>query len=301
MQVLILGNSQDAHAARVKQELSAKGYSAHYLDTNLFPTSLSISWQPDSGEGYLHLTAEDKLAFKDVLSVYWRNLASISIPDLSDATLQRTAYNDSMSLLRTLVQALPARWVNSWAAYQFHKDKPLQLHKAAQLGVSIPVTLISNNPEEIRQFAQSQPQLIFKPVTGGVHTQWVTESLLEIERLKKVLSFCPVTLQEYIPGTNIRTYVIGESVYSAEIATRALDFRSDEDAQLIPVELPPAIKEQSIAIANAFFLEWTGIDWRRKPTGEYIFLEANPSPMFLHFENKTGFPLTQELVNLLIS
>ena len=300
MQVLILGNPQDAHAAKIKQELSAKGIAAHYLDTNLYPTRLSISWQPDLGEGYLHLSAEDKLAFQDVKSVYWRNLASISIPNLSDTTLQTTAYNDSMSLLRTLIQALPARWVNSWAAYQFHKDKPLQLRKASQLGVTIPATLISNNPEEIRQFAKAQPKLIFKPVTGGVHTQWVTESLLERERLKKVLSLCPVALQEYIPGTNIRTYVIGESVYSAEIATTALDFRSDKDAKLIPVELPPVIKEQSIAIARAFFLEWTGIDWRRKPTGEYVFLEANPSPMFLYFEDRTGFPITQELVNLLI-
>ena len=301
MQVLILGNSQDAHAARVKQELSAKGIAAHYLDTNLFPTRLSISWQPNSGEGYLHLSTGNKLAFKDIKSIYWRNLNSISIPKLNDATLQRTAYNDSISLLRTLIQALPARWVNSWAAYQFHKDKPLQLRKAVELGVKIPATLISNDPEEIRQFARTQHKLIFKPVTGGVHTQWVTESLLEMERLKKVLSLSPVALQEYIPGTNIRTYVVGKSVYSAEIATSALDFRSDTDARLIPVELPSTVKEQSIAIANAFFLKWTGIDWRRKPTGEYIFLEANPSPMFLHFEQKTGFPITQELVNLLIS
>lgn len=301
MQVLILGNSQDAHAARVEQELSVKGIAAHYLDTNLFPTSCSISWQPDLGEGYLHLSTGDKLAFKDVKSVYWRNLASISIPNLGDATLQRTAYNDSMSLLRTLIQALPARWVNSWAAYQFHKDKPLQLRLASKLGVTIPATLISNNPELIQQFATRQPKLIFKPVTGGVHTQWVTKSLLETERLKKVLSLSPVTLQEYIPGTNIRTYVIGESVYSAEIATSALDFRSDKDAKLTPVELPHAVREQSIAIASSFFLKWTGIDWRRKPTGEYVFLEANPSPMFIYFENQTGFPIARELVNLLIN
>jgi glutathione synthase/RimK-type ligase-like ATP-grasp enzyme len=54
------------------------------------------------------------------------------------------------------------------------------------------------------------------------------------------------------------------------------------------------------AIAKAFFLEWTAIDWRLKPNGEYVFLEANPSPMFLHFERQTGFPITQELVKLLI-
>lgn len=48
-------------------------------------------------------------------------------------------------------------------------------------------------------------------------------------------------------------------------------------------------------------LEWTAIDWHLKLTGEYVFLEANPSPMFLHFEQQTKFPITESLVNLLLS
>jgi hypothetical protein len=48
-------------------------------------------------------------------------------------------------------------------------------------------------------------------------------------------------------------------------------------------------------------LEWTAIDWRLKPTGEYVFLEANPSPMFLNFEHQTGFPIIQKLVKLLMN
>ncbi len=47
-------------------------------------------------------------------------------------------------------------------------------------------------------------------------------------------------------------------------------------------------------------LEWTAIDWRLTPQGEYVFLEANPSPMFIQFERRTSFPITQKLVNLLI-
>ncbi len=45
-----------------------------------------------------------------------------------------------MSALRTMLQACPARWVNSWQAYQFHKEKPLQLRQVQQLGVKIPET-----------------------------------------------------------------------------------------------------------------------------------------------------------------
>ena len=121
------------------------------------------------------------------------------------------------------------------------------------------------------------------------------------ERLFLALRLSPITLQEYIPGTNIRTYVIGNSIYSAEIRSNFLDFREDPIAKLIPIELPEAIKQQCQAIAKALMLEWTAIDWRLKPTGEYIFLEANPSPMFLHFEQQTGFGITPRLVKLLLN
>lgn len=40
----------------------------------------------------------------------------------------------------------------SWEAYQFHKEKLLQLDSACKLGVAIPSTLISNDPEDIRAF-----------------------------------------------------------------------------------------------------------------------------------------------------
>lgn len=199
------------------------------------------------------------------------------------------------------LQACPARWVNSWQAYQFHKEKPLQLSKAKQIGVTIPATLISNDPQQVIDFAQEQEKVIFKPVYGGAHAQFVTKSHLDAKRLSLALSLSPVTIQEYIPGTNIRSYVIGDSVYSAEIRSNSLDFREDLQAELIPVEVPESVQQQCRAITKALMLEWTAIDWRLKPTGEYVFLEANPSPMFLHEERQTNFPITQQLVKILIS
>ena len=52
-------------------------------------------------------------------------------------------------------------------------------------------------------------------------------------------------------------------------------------------------------MARALDLLWTGIDLRRTPEGRYVFLEANPSPMFLGFESRSGLPLTAALADLL--
>ncbi len=300
MNILILGDAKDAHAAHLQAVLTEASVTVEYLDTRLFPTQLQLSWHPHNRQGCLHLPSGRKLNLQDIKSVYWRSFNGVRIPSFGDSNQQDIAFQDAKSTLRSLFQATPAHWVNSWQAYEFHQEKPLQLSLAQQLGVAIPATLISNDPQLVTQFAKSYEKVIFKPVYGGSHARFVTEYHLESERMSLALRLSPVTLQEYIPGTNIRSYVIGESVYSAEIRTEAVDFRDDSQAQLIPVELPETIQQQCLAIAKAFMLEWTAIDWRRQPTGEYVFLEANPSPMFLYFEQQTGFPITQKLVQLLL-
>ena len=300
MNILILGNSEDAHAAHLKDALTKAGAEVYYWDTQLFPTQLQLSWQPGTPIGSLTLPNGKKLSLENIHSVFWRSFSGVHIPSLEDLSQQRIALNDSMSTLRSFIQFCPARWINSWQAYQFHKEKPLQLHKVQQLGINIPATLISNDPEAVSQFCQTQAKAIFKPVYGGAHTQFVTETHLDPKRLNLALKLSPITLQAYIPGTNIRSYVIGNAVYSAEIRSQSLDFREDREAELISVALPEAIHQQCLAITKALMLEWTAIDWRLRPTGEYVFLEANPSPMFLHFEQQTGFPITAELLNLLM-
>lgn len=299
MNILILGNAEDAHAVHIYAALKKIDAAVQYLDTRLFPTKIQLSWQPHGTEGYIQLPSKKRLELQSIHSVYWRSFNDVGIPTLEDTKQAKIAYRDSLTTVRSIFQACPARWVNPWQAYQFHKEKPLQLNLAKQLGVKIPATLIGNDPQQITAFALSCKQTIFKPVYGGSHARLVTKKHLESEHLNLALKFSPVTLQEYIPGTNIRSYVVGDSVYSAEIRTDAVDFRDDALAKIVPVELPASIEQQCRKIASAFMLEWTAIDWRKNFDDEYVFLEANPSPMFLHFEEQTGFPLTEKLVRLL--
>ncbi|NEP47185.1 MAG: hypothetical protein F6K35_51585 [Okeania sp. SIO2H7] len=299
MNILILGSAEDPHAAYLKKALTEKGIESDYFDTRQFPTQLKISWQPIKGTGSLVLPSGKKLAFSEIKSIFWRTYYGVKVPKLSNSHQQNIATNDSMSVLRSFMESTAEKWVNSWQAYQFHKEKPLQLGLANQIGVTIPATIVSNDADEIIEFASSYEKVIFKPVYGGSHTQFLTKEHLDKQRLNLALSISPVTLQEYIPGTNIRSYVISNKVYSAEIRSGSLDFREDKKAELIAVELPEDITRQCVVIAEKFGLKWTGIDWRLKPNGEYVFLEANFSPMFVHFERKTGFPITDSLIDLL--
>ncbi|MFB8789148.1 MAG: hypothetical protein U7123_09930 [Potamolinea sp.] len=80
MNILILGNSEDTHAAHLKQALTEAGAIVDYLDTRLFPTQLQMSWQPDTQLGCFTLPGGRRLDFQDIKSVFWRNLSDVYIP-----------------------------------------------------------------------------------------------------------------------------------------------------------------------------------------------------------------------------
>jgi hypothetical protein len=280
MQILVLGEDRDLHAKHIYDVLLARGVKVDYFNSRTFPTQARIAWHPDTQAGSLCLADGTRLQISEIHSVYWRSFNGIYVPELPDEHQQSIAYNDAVGLIRTFLQARSIRWVNGWQAYEFHKEKPRQLAVVSNLGVTIPKTLISNNPDLITEFASTLEQAIFKPVYGGAHAKLITPEFLAPERLKLALKLAPIALQEFIAGTNIRTYVIGDRVYSAEIRTGAVDFRDDADVELIPLNVPPEIERMSTAIARSLMLEWTAIDWRRNNQGEYYFLEANPSPMF---------------------
>ena len=61
--------------------------------------------------------------------------------------------------------------------------------------------------------------------------------------------------------------------------------------------LTPQEVEQVAGIMRVLGLRWTAIDWRRDAAGEYYFLEANPSPMFIAFEQHSAYPILDTLID----
>lgn len=298
MTILILSETGDEHAEHMHQQLTHRGIDTVCVDGSDFPSDISMEFDPNNGAGAIHTAAGKRIAFEDISSIYWRNYFGVGTPRLPDEEQSYIAENDSRSLFESFLCHVPARWVNSWAAIQMHQTKPYQLAKIAQMGVTIPKTIISNTPAAVRAFAASTPKMIFKPVQGGAHTQRLAASDLTDERLQS-LKLAPVTLQEEIEGTNIRAFVAGNTVLACDIPTSEVDFRDDLNATMTPHDLSPQMQQTCRDIARSLGLLWTGIDFRLSKDGRYFFLEANPSPMFIGFEELSGLPLTQTLIDLL--
>jgi hypothetical protein len=298
MTVLILGDEGDEHAAFMLAHLRSKGHDCELLDSRWFPERLQLGHDPVGDEWTIRLPSGRLLPPGSVRSIYWRCYNGVSSPELPDPEQAYVAGNDARSLFESFLIRYPAKWVNGWDGFSLHQTKPAALAMVARLGVDVPRTLSGNDPEAVRAFVAREQRAIFKPVQGGAHTRHVTPRHLTDDNLKN-LRFAPVTLQEEIEGTNVRAFVAGERVLGLEVRAGTLDFRDDEQLEIVPHEFTPEMQESCRLIARTLRLRWTGIDFRLTPQGRHVFLEANPSPMFLGFEARSGAPLTEALTELL--
>jgi hypothetical protein len=300
--VVLLADPNDEHALHVQAVLRARGHRAPILDSTDFPARLRLAFDPRAGSCAVRLPDGECFDWCEVHGVYWRNYSGVAPAALPDAGQAAIAENDARSLLESVLIRWPSRWVNGWEAYRLHQRKPVQLARVAALdlpeSVRIPDTLLTNDPDAVRAFADRCPSAVFKPVQGGAHTRPLTARHLTARHLDNLVH-APVTIQERIEGTDIRVFLAGERLHACRVETGELDFREDADPRIVPAELPGDVAEACRRIAAALHLVWTGIDLRLTGEGLYFFFEANPSPMFLGFEERAGLPLTDALLALL--
>lgn len=283
----------------MRDHLRGRGEEAELLDSRLFPSELGLTCDPNSEAWTVRLPGGRVVRPGEVGAVYWRCYDGIGAPALPDEEQAYIAANDARGLFESFLIRYPARWVNGWEAFQLHQTKPVQLARAAALGVAVPATVLTNDAAAVREFAERYPRSIFKPIQGGAHTRRVTPAHLSDDNLRS-LALAPVTLQEEVGGTNVRAFVAGERVIGLEVRAEAVDFREVDDPEVLVHALPAEVERQCRAVARAMGLVWTGIDFRLTPGGRYVFLEANPSPMFLGFEARSGAPLTEALTAALL-
>jgi glutathione synthase/RimK-type ligase-like ATP-grasp enzyme len=301
MSILIIGSPDEAHASFMVGKLQARGETPVYFDTRLFPSRDLIALVPDALEkSRFKCPAQGvEVSLADLKSVYWRFHFGYQFPPMKDQFLLDMAHRETDSAIGSMLRMLSCPVINSPEAIAQHAYKTYQLHLLRRAGLRVPETLVSNDPDEVLAFWERlNGRVIFKPVRGGAHTAKLKPDDLKPDRLKE-LSKSPVQFQELVEGVDVRVYWMAGEAFAAEIQSKTLDFRDDPKAAIVPVELPEAIQRDCGILARTLGLVYSGIDVRRTPEGEYVFLEGNPCPMFIHFERQTGYPISDRLADLL--
>ena len=271
MTVLILGQRDDLHAKAVAEHLDRPIILDDYLIENHLTMTAEINDTPQ-----LYLCGEPLKPS----AVYWRNL------DIYPFTSFH--FPNSVAQFKLFLNAFPdIPVINPPESFAAHYTKIDQMRLTSDL---MPASLMTNRYENAVEFAKNFDEGAVKPIAGGDYVlRWS-----ELERITE-----PVMLQEFIAGDNIRTFVVGDNVYSAIAESDLDDFRLDKNFTYTPIELTQDENQQALDIAKSFGYKWTAIDWIRRD-GRLYFLEANFSPMFIFFEQQTQYPITEKLVELLI-
>ncbi len=299
--VIIVGNAGDAHAAAVARTLRARGVRAEFLDFSNFPIRATLAWDPQRHTGGLDLGGVT-VDLDTLRSVYWRTATrTVAAPQLR-SDLRGFAADEARRSMEVMLRGLSCPVINSPEAVAAHRFKPLQSAQVGAVGISTPATLVTNDPAHLAKFYATHPGgVIVKPVGGGAYVRRLVAA--DLQRHASIRA-CPMQYQAWIPGEDVRVFVIGDAVYAARIVTRNpdhVDFRTDPEHVSVADVLAPEAEAMCRTIARTLGLRFTGIDLRRQSDGHYVFLEANPSPMFLRFARDTGHPLLAALVELLLA
>ena len=230
-------------------------------------------------------------------SIFWKNIYFESFE------LGHDDYRNNLSYARLFLDAFPdAYWVNPEHAFHDHFTKVRQTIIAREVGALMPETLMTSDNEAALAFIERVKDVAAKPVAGGQYTKRLTPDTASmiVPQLSGV-GMQPYCYQQFIDGTNLRTFVIGDKTFSAKIYTSKCDFRVDDNIETIPVEMSDEHNQLALDIARSLGLEWTAIDWVIDKDENVYYLEANFAPMFTYFQYVTEYPIAKELALLLYS
>ena len=307
MSVLILSNLADPHAQAVLARLAGLGTRVELLDLAEYPGKLSLTMTFGAEEGRrlrLRRLGQGELDLDSIRSVWWRRPGPFGLPEtLRDPAHRELAISEANTAFRGMFAAMEAIWINPPALEAVAIHKPYQLALAQGLGLEIPETVMTSDPEEAREFWRAcDGDVIYKQFIALKDVWAETRRLGEAETkiADAAIRLAPVIFQRHVAAVaDLRVTIIGEEVFAAAADVRNLvydvDVRLNLNVKHVAHDLPYDVKEKLHALMRRLGLVYGAIDLRLTDEGRYVFLEINPSGQFLYVEHQTGQPITAAL------
>ncbi|SFW59965.1 Glutathione synthase/RimK-type ligase, ATP-grasp superfamily [Luteibacter sp. UNCMF366Tsu5.1] len=312
MDVLIVSTAVDAATDEVVRILSERGAQVARLNTEELPfdASLSVDFH---GEWATTLQYQGKCIAAS--TIWYRRIRAPQKPEAMDPGIYDFCLRENRAALLGGLMAQSARWLNHPAAVWEAEFKPFQLRIAKEVGLPIPRTLISNDPDAIARAHAHFGRTIVKPARSGHFWREGEEyaiftSLLTDEHLDALsdAKWTPSIYQELIPkDVDVRVTWVGGRIFAAAIHSQTdplavVDWRKTGNAALphSRLELPQPLLDKLHQLMIRLGLAFGCIDLVRTPSGEYVFLEVNPSGQWLWLDDQLGLGISSAVADWLI-
>jgi hypothetical protein len=319
MAILVLTRSDDSCAAAVLDRIQERGGRAFRFDTDRFPTEIRAIVEYSNGSRRIRVESGDnELDLAQVTAVWHRRLyVGGLLPKEMDKQLRSASQLECRATLQGMVASLQCFHLDPVPSIRHAQNKQLQLQRAAELGLAVPRTLITNDPDSVRSFfAACRGEVIAKMLsTFAIYEEGeervvftnpvVADDLEHLDSLK----LCPMTFQEKIPkALELRTILIGDREFTASIDSQAyersrIDWRRDAVARLDAwraYALPDEVRGKLRALLRSFGLLYGAFDLILTPDQRYVFLEVNPSGEFFWLERFAQLPISGAIADVLL-
>lgn len=317
--VLLLTHSGDFYTIDlVSHALARRGVRPIRFNTDLFPSSIKLSARAgDERTARLFTESGEQISVAEVRAVWARKLWSPRMAHDLDERFRSTCITESIAALEGFLDALhEAHWVNDLQCQRAAENKQRQLRLAADAGLRVPRTLVTNDPIAARQFfAETDGQTVAKllrPITVSMDaaTPFVYTNRVREEDLAGAdgLRHSPMVFQELIPkGCELRVaFVAGETFAGALDASGTSRGHTDwrrvapDESHWEKAQLPPSVASGLQALMSELGLGFGAVDFICTPAGEYIFLEVNPGGEWGMLERDLGLPISEAIASALL-
>ncbi|WP_413809158.1 ATP-grasp ribosomal peptide maturase [Streptomyces sp. OE57] len=241
-----------------------------------------------------------------VRAVYWRRPVWPTFERL-DADDARYAAAQVRNGIAGVLHALDGPlWVNHPIRNAAADHKPTQLAVAARLGLTVPATLVTNDPGEVREFITAHGQVITKTLRwtpyerdGVGMTSWAEP--VTADEVDDGVAVAPHLFQARVDKVaDLRVLVVGRRSFAVRIDSDLLDWRKDYSAlSYRVVGLPDRLKRALLACLDHFGLLSGSFDLALDRDGEPHWLELNSNGQWGWLEEKTGLPMAAAFADLL--
>lgn len=290
MSVLLVGRGDRVELDLVADAVAARGGRTERIDVTEWPSDTPTTIRP----GDDRVTFDDDLPLDEVTGAYvvCHELFRPFDPahrdriadDVGPALSQLREHRSLFESLARLLERRGATVVPPLDRHHWQDRKPQQLDLFSRAGLPVPDTTFTNDPDEVRAFADRHGRIVYKPVTRKGAPHILDESDLTEDRLAR-LETAPVQFQAFVPGTDYRVYVVdGEVVgafrYESERFSFKLDQRAGDEVTTTSVDLGDDVRATAERAVSLAALHFGAVDVRVRPDGSHALFEVNEAPRF---------------------
>ena len=309
--ILVVSYAGEDHTTEVVRRLEAQGREVCLMDLGDFPAQaqLALSWGNGALPDYRASTSKGRVDLRRARAGWWRRVRPFEAAPGVRSRDRVFAESETSQAVFGMLDSLACAWINPRLPDEAAHHKPSQWTVAQQVGLRLPRTLVTNEPQAARRFIQEVGvgRTVFKAFLASTEDWRETRLVLreDLDRLDSV-RYAPVIFQEYVEGVDLRITIVGEKVFAAAIDARKTSYPVDMrmavgEATVNAVTLPSDVVSGLRRLMDRLGLVYGAIDMRRADDGSYYFLEVNPAGQWLFVENRTGLPISQAVADSLAS